>query len=693
MVKVLHNKAILGAVLLLGLVVAVYVPGLDGPFLLDDRENLMALPAMKMVTLSRESVRDALFAWGEWYPHRGIARVSFALNYYFADHGFESFPFKVTNLVIHVLNGVLVYWLSVLLLRRHAVVVRPPSTQAASGAMQSYLPLLATALWLLHPIQLTGVLYVVQRMTSMAAFFVLLGLVVFVLGRSRHEAGRRFGMSLMFAGLAGGVVLGFLCKQNAVLLPFFAFLVELFFFRREALTDPAKRRLYAFYALTVGLPAVMAVAGLVFAWDTFADAYSYRDFTPWERVLTQSRVLFFYLGLIVFPHIRAFGLYHDDIVLSTGLLDPWTTLVSVLAWLVLVALALWGVRRRALWSFGLLWYLVGHALESSLISLELVYEHRNYVPSYGVLLAAAYYLVRGLERLSERIHLALPVVGALLAVLAFTTFARASNWSDKYSLIEANLRYHPNSSRTHGEFATMNDQFARDPRLAYEHWSRAAELNQSSILELMEMQKLLAREILTLSRGGESSSEHTALADPPKHFSAPLILELDYLWALDGLVASEISERLRTRPVLMDNAAALRTLEHCTRLAIPACTVLRERAIEWYSMAIDNPRLGAKVRAVLLLKLASLHLIRGEKQEAVKSVAAAVESDPDHAVYRLELAALYMQLGELEAAGRIIAEAGSDAGLSAAEARILRELERNLSRAQARIEGAAPSSR
>ena len=89
--------------------------------------------------------------------------------------------------------------------------------------------------------------------------------------------------------------------------------------------------------MTVGLPALLAVAGLIVAWDVIAKAYLYR-------------------------------------------------------WVVLVGLALWGVRRRAMWSFGLLWYLVGHSLESSLLSLELVFEHRNYVPSFGILFAGAYYL-------------------------------------------------------------------------------------------------------------------------------------------------------------------------------------------------------------------------------------------------------------------------------------------------------------
>ena len=383
-------------------VFVVYQPGLQGPFLLDDYPNIVANKLIAVDTLDGEHLRDAAFSLGNRpYPHRGLARLSFALNYYFAGGRFDVFAFKLTNVVIHVLNGLLVYWLSVLLLRRYAGVARGSSVQAGWSAMQSYLPLLVAALWLLHPIQLTSVLYVVQRMTSMSAFFVLAGLLLFVMGRVRLESGRSSGLGWMFAGLAGGVGLGYLCKQNAVLLPFYAFLVELFFFRHEVLPPVARRRLYGFYALTVGLPVVAGLAGLVFAWDVIAEGYVYRDFTVWERLLTESRVLFFYLGLLVVPHIRSFGLYHDDIVLSTGLLEPWTTALSVLSWAVLLGLALWGVRRRAIWSFGLLWYLLGHSLESSFVSLELVFEHRNYLPSFGIVFALAYYLVSGLARLAN----------------------------------------------------------------------------------------------------------------------------------------------------------------------------------------------------------------------------------------------------------------------------------------------------
>ena len=279
-------KRWLGLAVLLALAVAVYVPGLNGPFLLDDRENITAAPALRMTTLSLPGIRDALFSWGEWTPHRGLARLSFALNHYFSGGRFDVFAFKLTNVVIHLINGLLVYWLSVLLLRRYAGVARAPSAAAGWSAMQSYLPLLVAALWVLHPIQLTSVLYVVQRMTSMSAMFVLAGLLLFVVGRIRLESGRASGMAWMFAGLAGGVGLGYFCKQNAVLLPFYAFLVELFFFRHEGLPLAVRRRLYAFYALTVGLPVLAGLLGLVFAWDVIAEGYVYRDFTPLQRLLT-----------------------------------------------------------------------------------------------------------------------------------------------------------------------------------------------------------------------------------------------------------------------------------------------------------------------------------------------------------------------------------------------------------------------
>jgi tetratricopeptide (TPR) repeat protein len=681
----------LGLALLVALAIAIYTPGLNGPFRLDDRENITAAPDIKMGTLSLSSARDALFAKGAWYPDRGLARLSFGLNYYFAGERFDRFAFKLTNVVIHVLNGLLVYWLSVLLLRRYVGGARPPSAEAGWSAMSSYLPLLVAALWVLHPIQLTSVLYVVQRMTSMAAFFVLAGLLLFVMGRIRLESGRAHGMTWMFVGLAGGVVFGFLCKQNAVLLPFYAYLVELFFFRREALAGLARRRLRGFYALTVGLPVLVAVVGLIVGWDTIAEGYLYRNFTLWERLLTQSRVLFFYLGLLFFPHIRAFGLYHDDMALSTGLLDPWTTLVSVVLWAVLLGLAIWGVRRRALWSFAVLWYLVGHGLESSLVALELVFEHRNYLPSFGMLFAAAYYLVWGLDRLSDSRRLIYPVVGLLVGVLAFTTFTRADTWGDKYRVVEISLRNHPKSGRTHSEYAVTNAQHAGDMKLAYEHWARAAALNPSSVLGLIAMERVLAAQILSLGQNDDGKAAIFAEYPAPADFRAALIPDSAYLKILDRFVAEEISTRLATRPVLISNVVALRSLEFCIRQDRAHCVALYPRAIAWLELASENPRVADTARAALRSSLAKLYAFGGQPEKAVQSAKAAARVEPGKIHYLFELASLYLALENLDAAERTIAAAENMRAYSGFRQGVLRDLKRHLRQAREEEKGVSPT--
>ena len=637
-------------------VVAVYAPGLEGPFVFDDYPNIVANKLVAVDALDGEGLRDAAFSLGDRsYPDRGLARLSFALNYYFAGGRFSAFAFKLTNVVIHILNGLLVYWLSVLLLRRYAGGARPGSAQAGWGAMQSYLPLLVAALWLLHPIQLTSVLYVVQRMTSMAAFFVLAGLLLFVMGRIRLEAGRAYGLTWMFAGLAGGVFLGFFCKQSAVLLPFYAFLVELFFFRREALPEAARRRLYGFYGVTVALPAVLAVVGLAVAWDAIVQNYVFRDFTLWERLLTQSRVLFFYLGLLLFPHIRAFGLYHDDFVLSTGWLDPWTTLPSVLAWVVLAGLALWGVRRRALWSFAILWYLVGHALESSFLSLELVYEHRNYLPSFGILFAGAYYLVRGLDRLVGKPRLIVPVVGLMVAVLAFTTFTRAGIWSDRITLNMFTAQNHPESYRSLTGTGLLSILDGGDARDTFAAFARGAAARATTNVPQAEMSKIAAGLRVMIDARASPGADAAAPSADAALLRDPLILSSPYLAAVESALDREMAHRLEVFPVTAESAYALDRLSECLSRNMDVCLPLADKLERWYAIALGNPRISPQDRAMLKMSWGSLNAQRGEGERAVAMMREAVLMAPDNPSYSLSLAALHMELGQWQEVAEILA--------------------------------------
>ena len=182
-------------------------------------------------------------------------RASFALNYYFAGKQLSERSFKTVNLVIHIINAVLVAFLIALLARRRSAL--PSSDTPSQGTIiRFWLPVLVALIWALHPIQLTSVLYVVQRMTSMAAMFVLLGLIVFVVGRSRLARHKRFGLTLMALGVLGGTLLGIACKESAVLMPLFAALLELFFFSREGLTRRVRAQLRSVvWASARGAPA------------------------------------------------------------------------------------------------------------------------------------------------------------------------------------------------------------------------------------------------------------------------------------------------------------------------------------------------------------------------------------------------------------------------------------------------------
>ena len=644
---------VLPLVLVFALLVVVYRPGLLGPFLLDDYGNILANPMMWIESLAPGELMDAAYSTGKSYPHRGLARVSFALNYYFSGRVFDPYVFKVTNLAIHALNGLLVYWLSVLLLKRYALA----SPGAQPSATMRWLPLVVAAVWVLHPIHLTSVLYVVQRMTSMAGTFVFAGLLVFVLGRTRVEDGRGGGFWLMLGGLGGGTILGFLCKQTAVLLPFLAFVVEWFFFRRERLSRPVRSRLWLFYAVVVGVPAAAGLVGLVVGWEQVVQMYSRRDFTPWERLLSESRILFFYLALLLVPYLRWYGLYHDDLAVSRGWLEPWTTLPSVLGWACLLGLAAWGMRRRALWAFALAWYVVGHALESTVLGLELVFEHRNYVPSFGVLLVGCCYLARALRALPNVRRVMWPLLGAILGVLAFTTYTRAHVWDFRYTFIEWGVRNHPESARYNAEFALELAKREAPTEEIYHRWQRVVVLDDREILPLVQMLKLAIIRRMELESASPGEPPPPLATPLPDVLVTPLPDSADELRLLERALDAEIERRARERTVPWSHTQALSALLRCVRHQRPWCVSLMPRAIEWYEVVGANPRSSTMQRAIVYTRLGELSEVLGDLDRALEYRRQAAQIRPDQIQFQFDLFKIHLARGELEPAAASLARA------------------------------------
>lgn len=420
-----------GAALAFGLALAAavlaYLPGLGGLMLLDDFPQLSALLDGRAFDLGWSG-----FLWSDSGPlGRPVAMASFLLN---ALAGGDLYWWKLVNVAIHALNGVLVFQLAAQLW--HSERLRPEARAWWTAA-------LLAALWLLHPLQVSTVLYTVQRMTELSALFVLAGLLAYVRGRKRQLAGAGGGTAAVVSCFVLFLPLAVLSKENGALLVPLAFATEVLLFRFRG--GPGARRALAWlYGAFLALPLAVALGvALLDLHAALLDRYAGRPFTLEQRLLTELRALTFYLRLLLVPVQRQMGFFHDDFALSRGWLDPPQTLVSGVLIVALLALA-WALRRRVpLASLGIVFFFVGHALESTLLPLELVYEHRNYLPSFGVFLAVLALIARARLSVGTGAALGVPVLLMLVALTAF----RTQTWGSGFLFYNYVLRVHPGSQR------------------------------------------------------------------------------------------------------------------------------------------------------------------------------------------------------------------------------------------------------
>jgi len=425
--------------LLVLLVAGIFYPGLAGPFLFDDGPALSHNPYLRLSGSDFEEWRIAAFSSQSGPLQRPLVMLTFAANSVLSD-GITAFPLKLVNLLTHLLCGVLVCALA-------QAVFRVSLPDLAPGPRQQ-LALLATALWLLAPLHVSTVLYAVQRMAQFATLFTLLGLWLFM-RRREHWAEHGAGAADIIATslwLLLVLLLAVLSKENGILLLWLLPVMEVTLFRGRW-AGARNRAIVCLGWLGLLLPLMAIAAVTLFLPEIIQDRYEGREFSLQERLLTQLRLLWQYLSWLVFPNINSMGFQHDDIPLSVAWLSPVTTLLSALAWLALLALS-WLLRERLpLLGFAVLFYLVGHALESSVWPLEMVYEHRNYLPSVGVFLLLAW-LLHSAFRWQKRVRPAVPVF-ALLAVLSTLLFLRVQVWSEPLRLTAVNVDNHPESSRSH----------------------------------------------------------------------------------------------------------------------------------------------------------------------------------------------------------------------------------------------------
>lgn len=403
-------------VMVLASTALVYLPGLKGGFIFDDYPNLEALGDFGAVD-DVESFNRFVFGGFSGPLGRPLSLASFLLD----DNTWPSNPawFKETNLKIHLLTGVLLCWASLNLLRLYR---RDDSEQSIV-----WIAVISSSIWMLHPYMVSTTLYVVQRMAQLAALFVFAGIAGYLHGRLLLGVGRvRSGYLWMTVSLGLATVLAVLSKENGILLPLLILTIEL-------CLPGGQIKLNIWWRWTfLVAPSWVVIAILAREINFAPDAWPTRLFNQPERLMTESRILWEYLYHLYIPRIEGRGLFQDGYLISRSLTSPMSTLIALIALIALITAAILLRKRFPLASLGVLFFFTGHLLESSVVGLELYFEHRNYMSAAFLFLPVAAVLVE-LSR-TYRLRVAILSGSALFLLLGLLTWERAKLWSDMSTL-------------------------------------------------------------------------------------------------------------------------------------------------------------------------------------------------------------------------------------------------------------------
>ncbi len=615
------------------LVIGVYWTGLHGAFFFDDGPSILFAPGVKLGTLSTEALSQAWLSGSAGPTGRPVSQLSFALNYY--STGFDPFAFKATNLAIHLVCGAFVFNLTRQLLaqaQQQALLPTQRHALVASGAV--------AALWLLHPIQLLPVLHVVQRMTSLSTLFLLAAFSAHIGGRERSG---RSGAALLLCAWGLLWPLSVLSKETGLLFPVFVLAWELILRRSKF---GRLDRFARIFRATVVLVLFMAVAYSVLPSGQWIwSGYGMRSFTLVDRLLTEARVVWVYLSLIVTPQLASFGLYHDDIVVSTSLLSPWTTLSSMLGLVSLVWFGWWSRKRMPLVAFGIAWFLIGHSMESTVLPLEIAHEHRNYLPLLGVLVAALGIALRAIARGGVPKQTALALMVVVLIYFSFVTALRAHQFGDEVRRTQVEVQHHPASARAQ-----------------YEAGSTLSSLPEA------------ARSTSVVYATARSSLVLASQIDPNMKVGLLGIVDLNCRAGLPMAKAEldELSRRLRETPFSPGDRNVLYGLKE-TAIAGSICYA-RSDVDRLFLDAIANPSVSLGVRSILHSWHADYLWLR--EHDIVAAHAALEQSlalNPSNLSNRLKWAQLILLSGDRERAWQQFL-ALKDQHFSAQERETLNEL-------------------
>jgi len=599
-------------IVLLAATLAIYWPGLSGAWLFDDYPNIVDNHGVQPSNASLASLVQAALSSPASDFKRPLASLSFAANYLIS--GLNPYWMKLTNLVIHLLNGLLVFALA-----RQLILAVPRAdgdldADRRAGVVAAWI----AGGWLLLPINLTSVLYVVQRMESMANLFVLAGLIGYIAGRRSMLAGSYWrGLIMSALSVAAPAAIGLLAKETAVMLPLYAASVEWVVFRFRRTDGRLDAWICSGFLLFLALPLVIGLAWLLpgllkpSGWAT-------RDFTLATRLFSEARIVPSYIVWTLLPTPDALSFYHDNFRISTGLLSPWTTALGIASLLVLIFLALRLRKRQPLIALGLQFFIGCHLLTGTILPLELIYEHRNYFASFGLMLAIVPVLVSNAQDTPERmLWIRRALFGVLLLLWASLTAMTSQAWSSPLRLAEELSARAPDSPRAQYELGRTYIIYSNyDPaspftQMAYAPLERAAALPESSILPQQALIFMNSRMRLPLK---------------------------DSWW-------ETMTSKLKARTPTVQDESSLGALVQCARSG--QCDLPKQRMIDAFLAALSHPRNGPRT-------LASYGdyawNVLNDKNLGLRMATEALHASPSEPAYHITVIRMLIAQGKLDEA-------------------------------------------
>ncbi|MBF0508680.1 MAG: tetratricopeptide repeat protein, partial [Deltaproteobacteria bacterium] len=426
--------------------IVVYSNTLQHHFVLDDNDLIVNNPHIRMTQFTLKGIYEAGFRG--LAPNRPVSCISFALDFFF--WGYNVTAFRLVSLSIHLLCGMLVYFISFLTLARLSA-VPGQKTPAPDLPLISIMSLFAAAVFIVHPVQVQAVTYMTQRMTSLAVMFYLGSLLCYIQSRLTETRWRR---RLIFAFCLFFGILAFGSKEIAATLPLIILLYEWYFFQNLKPAWSWRGLICLFLSVALlGLLTYLFSEGHPFgkvAHDYPILAGPTPPFTQWERIMTQFRVIIFYISMLLFPHPDRLNLL-NYISTSHSLVDPGTTLCSLLSLTGLFGLAVGLARRYRLISFCILWFLINLAIEALVPRLEMIYLYRLYLPLVGFAMLTAYLIF---WRTGPRLWLRVATAAVIVFTLGYITIIHNRIWQDNLTLWSDVVAKNPQSQGGHHNLGT-----------------------------------------------------------------------------------------------------------------------------------------------------------------------------------------------------------------------------------------------